>query len=561
LLQVASDPTVTRPQRPESLGRAGAPSADSGSFNTLLDQPEAPNPPPARTDRSTPSDPTKRTRTDDGSKSDTPPSRDTAVSADAPTTQPKTKKAAATPAKQQAEAKDGQPSDTAPVAGDAAAATDASAVTVDLAVIAKGAKPDAAAKGDAKAVETGTTTDEKKTEDKKETGDAKKTGDDSAAADATSADAKSPDVTAAAIVAVAVATPVPTDITAKASPDSATSPVGDATVPSIAPEKAPAVPADAAPPELPADAAVPPAAADAGDAKPAKSANTDGAKLDAIVEAVAADVAPKALKTAGAAEQTETKFATRPERKADTANKPNVQSDAKTTEARPDADRPQGAPVDPDAKVPAAPHQHAQAADHAANPGSAPADAPSDVAAAPTDNAPASTAGTPAPSINLAAPTPSLSAPAVALRVDNAADNPVPVAGLAVEIVARAQDGAKRFDIRLDPPELGRIDVRLDVDTNGKVTSRLTVERADTLDLLRRDAPQLERALQHAGLNTEGGLQFSLRDQNFTQRDQTPRDVTPTHLIVPDDDAVAAEAARRGYGRLIGLGSGVDIRV
>ena len=52
-----------------------------------------------------------------------------------------------------------------------------------------------------------------------------------------------------------------------------------------------------------------------------------------------------------------------------------------------------------------------------------------------------------------------------ALRVDAAPTIAVPVAGLAVEIVARAQDGLRRFDIRLDPPELGRIDVRLDVDT------------------------------------------------------------------------------------------------
>src|SRR5262249_35481774 len=48
----------------------------------------------------------------------------------------------------------------------------------------------------------------------------------------------------------------------------------------------------------------------------------------------------------------------------------------------------------------------------------------------------------------------------------------VPVAGLAVEIAARAQAGRNRFEIRLDPPELGRIDVRLDVDASGQVTSR-----------------------------------------------------------------------------------------
>src|SRR5262249_51779087 len=43
----------------------------------------------------------------------------------------------------------------------------------------------------------------------------------------------------------------------------------------------------------------------------------------------------------------------------------------------------------------------------------------------------------------------------------------IPIAGLAVEIAARAQAGQSRFEIRLDPPELGRIDVRLDIDRSG----------------------------------------------------------------------------------------------
>ena len=121
----------------------------------------------------------------------------------------------------------------------------------------------------------------------------------------------------------------------------------------------------------------------------------------------------------------------------------------------------------------------------------------------------------------------------------------MPIAGLAVEIVARAQDGLKRFEIRLDPPELGRIDVRLDVDHGGKVTSRLMVDRAETLDLLRRDAPQLERALQHAGLNTEGGLQFSLRDQSFANRDQ-PRD--GAQRVAPDRSRTTSRPPPRRRG-------------
>jgi flagellar hook-length control protein FliK len=121
----------------------------------------------------------------------------------------------------------------------------------------------------------------------------------------------------------------------------------------------------------------------------------------------------------------------------------------------------------------------------------------------------------------------------------------VPVAGLAVEIAARAQAGRNRFEIRLDPPELGRIDVRLDVDSSGNVTSRLVVERAETLEVLRRDAPELQRALQDAGLKTsDNGLQFTLRDQNFAGRQDRDAPMPAARLIVPAaDSGVATETA------------------
>ena len=48
------------------------------------------------------------------------------------------------------------------------------------------------------------------------------------------------------------------------------------------------------------------------------------------------------------------------------------------------------------------------------------------------------------------------------------------------------------------------------------------VERADTLDLLKRDAAQLERALQQAGLKTsDNALEFSLRQQALRSSDDT----------------------------------------
>jgi chemotaxis protein MotD len=137
----------------------------------------------------------------------------------------------------------------------------------------------------------------------------------------------------------------------------------------------------------------------------------------------------------------------------------------------------------------------------------------------------------------------------------------IPIAGLALEIAARAQSGNTRFEIRLDPPELGRVDVRLDVDRHGQVTSRLVVEKAETLDLLRREAPELERALQQAGLKTgDSGLQFTLRDQSFAggDRDTGGR---AARLLVTDPELAAVDAATTSYGRNLRLGSGVDIRI
>jgi flagellar hook-length control protein FliK len=138
----------------------------------------------------------------------------------------------------------------------------------------------------------------------------------------------------------------------------------------------------------------------------------------------------------------------------------------------------------------------------------------------------------------------------------------VPVAGLAVAIAARAQNGSNQFDIRLDPAELGRIDVRLDVDRDGQVTTHVTADRADTLELLQNQQPQLQQALEQAGLKTaDNGLQFTLRDQSFTGQNNGSGYQTNgcAQLVIPDAD-LAPITATQIYTRA-GLSSGVDISV
>ncbi len=174
----------------------------------------------------------------------------------------------------------------------------------------------------------------------------------------------------------------------------------------------------------------------------------------------------------------------------------------------------------------------------------------------PADNANVPGLATPQPQQGQAA-----NAPAVTQTVQVSTPSPN-VPALAVEIAARSQSGAKQFDIRLDPPELGRVDVRLSIDATGKASAHLSADQPQTLDLLQKDAPALTRALRDAGLNvSQNGLNFSLRQQQgdaganaHQSRGGNGRSFTLT--ATSSIDTTTAGAAYRGSanGRL-------DIRV
>ncbi|MBL8571508.1 MAG: flagellar hook-length control protein FliK [Phreatobacter sp.] len=145
-----------------------------------------------------------------------------------------------------------------------------------------------------------------------------------------------------------------------------------------------------------------------------------------------------------------------------------------------------------------------------------------------------------------------------------AAGSVVPVHALAVTIAARASTGSTRFDIKLDPPELGRIEVQMTLDREGRVKSRMVVEKQETLDLLQRDQRNLERTLAQAGLETtEGSIEFSLKDQGGNDRQgQGDRPARTWQAAVEDPDATATLAANAAtYSRLAAARGGIDIRI
>jgi len=135
------------------------------------------------------------------------------------------------------------------------------------------------------------------------------------------------------------------------------------------------------------------------------------------------------------------------------------------------------------------------------------------------------------------------------------------VPALAIEIAAKSQSGAKQFDIRLDPPELGRVEVRLSIDATGKASAHLSADRPETLTLLQKDSPILTRALREAGLDvSQDGLNFSLRQQadggnaNNGGRRGSSRAFSLTATVAIDATATTAAYRGRSDGRL-------DIRV
>ncbi|NWG47393.1 MAG: flagellar hook-length control protein FliK [Alphaproteobacteria bacterium] len=146
----------------------------------------------------------------------------------------------------------------------------------------------------------------------------------------------------------------------------------------------------------------------------------------------------------------------------------------------------------------------------------------------------------------------------------HAAHNAEAMRVLGAQIARNASNGLTRFEIRLDPPELGRIDVKLEFGPEGRLTARLIVDRAETLDLLQRDARFLERTLTDSGLKADtGSLSFALRDdarQNPLAQERGGDGGRRLRGLdaVPDADALPAESV--SAAAVLARG-GVDLRI
>lgn len=141
---------------------------------------------------------------------------------------------------------------------------------------------------------------------------------------------------------------------------------------------------------------------------------------------------------------------------------------------------------------------------------------------------------------------------------------PVPLDDVAVHIARAAASGNDHISIKLRPATLGQVEVKLELGHDGRVTAVVTADRADTLDMLARDAKSLERALAEAGLKTDSGcLQFNLRGDGRTGHPSgghgDGEDIMPKRAATPEADMTTRHPG--GYLNLRAAGGGLDIRV
>jgi flagellar hook-length control protein FliK len=127
------------------------------------------------------------------------------------------------------------------------------------------------------------------------------------------------------------------------------------------------------------------------------------------------------------------------------------------------------------------------------------------------------------------------------------------------EIIRRFNGQSTQFDLRLDPPELGRVEVRLEVSRDHRVTATLTADSPQALVELARHARELQQSLQSAGLElAENGLSFDLRQGGEGARESFEARGGEDGTATATEDEIPIPTAR---ARPVGFESWRGVRV
>ena len=131
-----------------------------------------------------------------------------------------------------------------------------------------------------------------------------------------------------------------------------------------------------------------------------------------------------------------------------------------------------------------------------------------------------------------------------------------------IKVEIKKAPALDKIVVKLKPRELGNIEIKVEV-ADGKMQASIQADKKETLELLQKDVKALEKALQDAGMKTEGSNSF-----NFSLKggDQQRADANQQHNAKgnnnhaksgeKNDSAEADNAEEKGYVR-----AGISIKV
>jgi len=121
---------------------------------------------------------------------------------------------------------------------------------------------------------------------------------------------------------------------------------------------------------------------------------------------------------------------------------------------------------------------------------------------------------------------------------------PAPAAQLAPALLtlAKTADGNQQMTVRLHPADLGMVQVRIETASTGITRVEITAEKADTIQALLRDQPQLHRTLDDAGIPVAG------RTITFHVAQPLPAQVASSSNTPAHGGGHAAAGGRSGSG-------------
>jgi flagellar hook-length control protein FliK len=147
-------------------------------------------------------------------------------------------------------------------------------------------------------------------------------------------------------------------------------------------------------------------------------------------------------------------------------------------------------------------------------------------------------------------------------------DKPAPtgrtiVEQISVKVTKALEAGTDKIVIQLRPANMGRVEVKLEMVQDNRVSVLVVADNRETLDTLKNDSRELQRALLEAGLSADSGdLNFSLRGEENQGQDgkgSSGQPLTGEEDIAELEEMIIEEAIIASDGRVLSNGR-IDVR-